>query len=153
MIKNLFVRNKQLSIFIIIVAIIIPIVVFSLTFVYKKSNNVGNITPSPIVDLPIPESNEKTVYEFELVIGLPTSIPETNIELELVSTISQQEEGCFDCIASTIVEMRREGEAKIWDYSCGGFSGECNYQFNEFGYVVEAQELRDESMVVKIYSN
>ncbi len=150
MINRLSIRNKKLVIILVAIAILIPIAVFTIASALNRRDNIGDIIPTPMQQVPLSTKQGVNVYEFELKIGTPITIPESNIVIELIST-SNEEPDCFDCISSTIVEVRNEGDIKIWDYACGGFSGRCNNQFKQFGYVVEAQGLKFNSMLVKVY--
>ncbi len=148
MIRNLSIKNKKLIIVLIFIAVLIPIIIFITASVAKSNSKIDDIAPTPIDE--IPSEEDENAYELELLVGVPTIIPGTDIELKLVST-SNQPADCFDCIALTIVEVQSAGEVAVWDYACGGFSGECNYQFKKFGYVIEALDLKIDSMVVKVY--
>lgn len=131
----------------IFIALLIPVVIFVSATIVNSNKGFVDMQPDPIQEIP---DQEPEAYELELLLDTPVVIPSTDIELKLVSTSSQVAD-CFDCIALTIVELKSAGEVAVWDYACGGFSGACNYQFKKFGYVVEALELKSDSMLVKVF--
>ncbi len=127
----------------------IPLLIFAVASAINNTSNGINQQPTPFEDIIIEEENG---IELELFLNSPLNVPEATIEIELVS-IASSDPDCFDCLSATLVEVRNTGEVEVWDYSCGGFSGECNYQFKAFGYVYEALDLRTDSMLVKVYSD
>ena len=148
MIKNLSIKNKKIIIILVILALVIPFLIFLAASTVNPGNRLDKSESIPMEEIPIDKNSE--AYELELIVNIPTVIPGTNIELELMST-SKQQPNCFDCLAITIVEVRKAEEVAVWDYKCGGFTGECNYQFKRFDYVIEALDLRSDSMLVKVY--
>jgi len=149
MIGNFLIKYKSLIIIIGVISILIPIVLFFVSSI-SNSGKSSDTLPTPM-DQVGPTGSNDIVYDFDLKIGAPVIVPGTNLEIELMSVAGGQVEGCIDCISSTIVEVRENGNIQIWDYSCGGFSGACNYQFKQSGYTIEAQELKSDSLLIKVF--
>lgn len=149
MIGNFLTKYKSLIIIIGVIAILIPVVLFFVSSV-SNSGKISDILPTPMEQVE-PTGTNDIVYDFDLKVGAPVVVPGTNLEIELMSIAGGQVEGCIDCISSTIVEVRDGGNIQVWDYSCGGFSGACNYQFKQSGYIIEAQELKSDSLLIKVF--
>jgi len=108
------------------------------------------LTPTPkTTDMPSPRE-ERNEFIVSLKLGETIIIPNTSISLTYKSA-DIPGENCYDCIASNTLEVKSNGQAKLLNYSCGGFSGECIVTQTAYGYEIEiAGQTAKDSLKLKI---
>lgn len=122
--------KKKIIIIVVLIIIVFLILVLVAYFLLGKKGDLEVILPTPSPTKEVQSSFRKTIV---LVKDEPQSIPETNLILEY-SEGSQIEEGCYDCIATTVIKATNDEESQDLQYSCGGIAGECINDLVVFGY-------------------
>ena len=130
--------KKTIIVFLLIVLTIgIPVSLFWF-FNQTKQNTKPSTAPTATpkttgIPLPTQAANE---FIISLKLRETILIPNTSISITYISA-DIPGENCYDCIASNTLEVKKNNQIKVLDYSCGGFSGECIVKQEAYDYEIE----------------
>lgn len=140
-------KKKILIIIFGVVILIIVLVVSALIFIGKDSKKESSITPTPLLPLSPTPSVKKINETITLKKGIPTGVPDTDLELTFKGK-DEPSEGCNDCITTTTIELIINGKKSDINYQCGGIVGTCSVKEQASGFEFELKENIDPNQIV-----
>lgn len=127
--------------------VIIGMIVFGIILLFPILIFVlSSLNPSKNTSQPLPTTKQEDEWIISLTRGQTASIPKSSIEITFVDA-DVPGENCFDCISSTTLEAKDNGQIKKLGYSCGGIAGECIIEQKAYGYNFEILEQPNKDLI------
>jgi len=142
------------KIIIIVVGVLLLFLISALAFFLLpkiiQQNTSIIVSPTPLPGNEIPTNTQQDfLLELDLPIGKEVIIPKTTVSLILEKS-SAPNPKCNDCVTSTVLQAKQEGNTKALSFVCGGFTGECINKLDAYGYMIELISSNTSLAKVKI---